>query len=109
MTGSAPAPALLRTRILALDNPTSPQALDRLPVIEGLEQLRLMPHGQSLEVRYDLRRLTLAELAAHLNAAGMRLSRRPLDRWHRAWAGFTDENRRDQARLVHQCCNLPPK
>ena len=96
---------LIRTRILPL---TRPVKGDLPPPGHGVESFRLLSGGTRLEVRYDLRIITLPQVADRLTGAGLPLSRGILSRLARAWAGFKDENRRDQAGIVHQCCNLPP-
>ena len=96
---------LIRTRILSLTRP-----VDLLPPPgHGVESLRLLPQGWRLEVSYDLRIISLPQVAERLLCAGLPLANGILARLARAWAGFKDENRRDQAEIVHQCCNVAPK
>ena len=97
--------SLIRTRILSLSRPA---AGNLPPPGHGVETLRLLPGNVRLEVRYDLRIITLPQVAARLLGAGLPISNGALARLARAWAGFKDENRRDQAEIVHQCCNVPP-
>ena len=96
---------LIRTRILSMTRPV--EALP--PPGHGIESLRLLSDGSRLEVRYDLHLITLPQVAARLNGAGLPLANGIPARLARAWAGFKDENRRDQAEIVHQCCNVPPQ
>ena len=95
---------LIRTRVLSLTHPV--EALP--PPGHGIESLRLLRGGLRLEVRYDLRHMGLPQVAERLLRAGLPLANGILARLARAWAGFKDENRRDQAEIVHQCCNIPP-
>jgi hypothetical protein len=99
-----PAP-LIRTRILTLIRPPE---VPLPPLGAGLASLRLLPGGTRLEVSYDLRLIALPQVAARLSGAGLSLADGILARMARAWAGFKDENRRDQSEIVHQCCNVPP-
>lgn len=100
---------LPRTRRLALAGPVDPAALERLAASPGLLGLRPLAGGMRLEITYDLRRLTWPEVESLLRAAGAAPSRGLLAGWARAWAAFQDDNRRDQSRIVHQCCNTPPR
>lgn len=100
---------LIRTRILALAGPADPAVVARLAASDGIGAVCIQPGQRHLEISYDLRRVTLPDLAARLAAEAMPLSRSPLARLSRALAAFKDDNRRDQADVVHQCCNVPPK
>lgn len=96
---------LIRTRILSLARPVE----GSLPSPgHGIESLRLLPGGVRLEVRYDLRVITLSQVVERLLGSGVSLSTGLFARIARAWAGFKDENRQDQSAIVHQCCNVPP-
>ncbi len=100
---------LIRTRILTLAQPADPAVATRLAESDGIGAVRLLPDRRHLEVSYDLRRVKLPDLTARLRAEGAPPSRNIVARLGRALAAFKDENRRDQADVVHQCCSLPPE
>ena len=100
---------LIRTRILALARPADPAVADRLAASDGISAARILPDRRCLEVSYDLRRVKLPDLAARLAAEGAPPSRSIVARMARALAAFKDDNRRDQADVVHQCCSVPPQ
>jgi hypothetical protein len=100
---------LIRTRVLALAGTADPAVVARLAASDGIGAVRILPDQRHLEVGYDLRRVKLPDLTARLAAEGMPLATGLFSRLGRAIAAFKDDNRRDQADVVHQCCNLPPK
>lgn len=99
---------LIRTRIIALARPTDDASVGVMQQSEGVNVIRLLPDRRHLEVTYDLQRVTLPGLVARLSGAGIAPANSLFARWSRAWIAFQDENWRDQAKIVHQCCNVPP-
>jgi len=99
---------LIRTRTIALARPTDDASVGLVLPGDGVNVIRLLPDRRHLEVVYDLQKVTLPEVTARLSAAGMVPSNSLLACWSRAWIAFTDENRRDQAKIIHQCCNVSP-
>ena len=99
---------LVRTRTIALARPTNDASVGVIQQSEGINVIRLLPDRRHLEVTYDLQKVTLPEVVARLSAAGMVPSNSLFARWSRACIAFTDDNRRDQAKIVHQCCSVPP-
>jgi len=100
---------LIRTRILALARLADPAVVARVGASDGIMAIHILPGQRRLEVSYDLRRVKLPDLTARLAAEAMPLSRSPLARLARALAAFKDENRLDQAEVVHHCCSAPPE
>ena len=106
MTDTTP---LIRTRTIALARPANQAVVAQLAASDGIAAIRTVADGRRLEISYDLHRMTLADLEARLRAGGFPLSNGLFARWARAWAAFKDENRRDSAEVVHQCCSVPPE
>lgn len=102
-----PAP-IFRTRIVTLAHPTDSASAAQAAELEGIDSLEFCADNRHLRVTYDLRQVTLPEVTAHLAAQGLVVSQSLFARLSRAWAGFKDDNRRDQSKIVHQCCNTPP-
>ncbi|OAN48132.1 hypothetical protein A6A04_05085 [Paramagnetospirillum marisnigri] len=98
---------LLRHRTLRLARPAEAERLAAL-LGEGIVALEPVSDGRRLRLTYDLDRVTLAQVVQRLEAAGLAPRSGLLARWWLAWAGFQDDNRRDQSRIEHQCCNRPP-
>lgn len=100
---------LIRTLSLSLSNRADPSAIAALPRPEGILDLRAGDvAGRVVSVTYDLRHVTLASLEMWMAANGLILPGGLFARLHRRWLAFKDDNRRDQAAIVHQCCSVPP-
>ncbi|RAU22822.1 hypothetical protein CU669_05385 [Paramagnetospirillum kuznetsovii] len=97
---------ILRRRSLALARPPQQDEVERAAALDGVIEARA--DGPRLRLGYDLRRVTLGELTPRLRAQGLEPSDSLLARLCRAWGAFQDDNRRDQSKIVHQCCNVPP-
>lgn len=99
---------LVRSITITLSRPADIASVELAQPGEGVIAIRLLPDNRHLEVTYDLHKVTLPEVTARLSAVGMAPSDSLFARWSRAWITFKDENRRDQAKIAHQCCNVPP-
>lgn len=100
---------LIRTVSLSLSSRADPSVIAALPRPEGLRDIRTdNADGHSVRVTYDLRHVTLASLEMWMAANGLTLSEGLFARLRRRFLSFKDDNRRDQAAIVHQCCSLPP-
>lgn len=99
---------LIRKITLALAPGCHSEAVMPLRQPEGILDLRAEGHGR-IAVVYDLRHATLSAIESWLAANGLRLSGSIPARLHRRWRAFKDDNRRDQAAIVHQCCSVPPR
>lgn len=95
---------LIRTVRLPLARRPQPPVPDQL--LEGV--LSLEPCSGGLTVTYDLHRTDLERIETWLGDSGITLSQGVLARLRRWMLAFKDENRRDQAAIVHQCCSAPP-
>ena len=102
-------PPLIRTATLSLARPIQHNDLNSLPFPPGLGELLIRDGGRKVRVSYDLQQTDLSALEFWFAASGHPLSSRLTARWYRQWRAFKDDNRLDQYRIVHQCCNLPPK
>ncbi|ARJ65506.1 hypothetical protein WV31_07485 [Magnetospirillum sp. ME-1] len=101
---------MIRKLSLSLSTPVPPEALAALSRPEGILHIRADDEaGRTISVTYDLRHATLACVDSWLAANGVHLSDGFLSRLHRRWLSFKDDNRRDQAAIVHQCCSVPPR
>jgi hypothetical protein len=98
---------LIRTAILTLEPGAQTGRATALPLPEGVTGLKA--EGRILRVSYDLRHVDIPAIESWLAANGIRLSNGLIDRFKRKLAAFKDENRKDQAAIVHQCCSVPPK
>ncbi len=76
--------------------------------VDGVVEAGVSPETGRVVVSYDLRRITLPQVADRLQAIGLRPSNRVLERLRRGWASFTEDNIRSN--LAHQghCCSKPP-
>lgn len=99
---------LIRTLILSLARPEDGQPAAALPRPEGVTELSVETPGR-VRVAYDLRHADLPAVERWLAANGVKLAGGPLHRLRRRWIAFTDDNRRDQASIAHQCCSVPPR
>lgn len=99
---------LTRTLSLSLEAGAPPAATPLPSRPAGILDLRFDPHGGNITVTYDLRHVTIPALEAWLAASGLPLSKSLPSRLRRRWLAFKDDNRRDQAAIVHQCCSVPP-
>ncbi|CUW40250.1 protein of unknown function [Magnetospirillum sp. XM-1] len=99
---------LTRTLSLSLSGRADPSAIAALSRPEGLLDLHATDDGRAVRVSYDLRHVTLAALEQWMAANGLVLSDGLWARLRRRWLAFKDDNRRDQAAIVHQCCSVPP-
>lgn len=95
---------LIRTARLPLAPRHQTPPSDPLP--EGI--LALESSDRTLTVTYDLHRTDLGRIESWLSESGIALSQGLLARLRRRILAFKDDNRRDQAAIVHQCCNVPP-
>lgn len=100
---------LIRTLSLSLAGRAEDGAIRALQRPLGLLGLSSDGTGRAVTVTYDLRHVTLTAIEAWLTANGHPLSNNLLPRLHRRWLAFKDDNRRDQAAIIHQCCSVPPK
>lgn len=95
---------LIRTVTLPLAVPPS----GPLPVLpDGILELRIQG-SDKINLTYDLRLADLAVIEAWLDHSGYPLANGFWDRLRRRWLAFKDDNRRDQAAIVHKCCSVPP-
>lgn len=101
--------SLNRAVTLPLAQPADAKGLEALVFPDGLTAAHLDATGRKISLSYDLERITLARLEPWLASVALPLSGSLFARWHRQWMAFKDDNRLDQASIVHQCCNLPPK
>lgn len=99
---------LIRTLSLSLTPGADVAAATLLERPEGIFDLRADGAGR-MTVTYDLRHMTLFAIERWLAANGLPLSDSIFARLHRRWLAFKDDNRRDQAAIVHQCCSVPPR
>lgn len=99
---------LTRTLSLSLEAAATPAATAMPSRPEGILDLQFDTHGGNITVTYDLRHVTIPALEAWLAANGLPLSKSLSSRLWRRWLAFKDDNRRDQAAIVHQCCSVPP-
>ncbi|MBI3445717.1 MAG: hypothetical protein HY055_10240 [Magnetospirillum sp.] len=102
-------PSLNRRATLPLARPCAANSLVSLGVPDGMSEVSLDLDGRKISFAYDLERITLPRIEAWLDSVGHPLSNALMARWRRSWLAFKDDNRLDQARIVHQCCNIPPK
>jgi hypothetical protein len=98
---------LIRTVTLTLAPGAQTGRAAALTRPEGVVDLK--GEGRSLTVTYDLRHADLPAVETWLAANGVKLSTGLVHRFLRRLAAFKDDNRRDQAAIVHQCCSVPPK
>jgi hypothetical protein len=88
--------------------PLGPQAgrvIDDIP--PGILDIRLTGSDR-ISLTYDLRLTNLPAVEVWLSQSGLPLSPGFWARLYRRWLAFKDDNRRDQADIVHQCCSVPP-
>lgn len=98
---------LIRTVSLSLSSRADPSVIAALPRPEGILDIRA--DDDACWITYDLRLVTLTALEPWLAANGLNLADGLLARLRRRWLSFKDDNRRDQAAIVHRCCSLPPE
>lgn len=98
---------LIRTVTLPLASGTDASTVKDLAKPEGITDI--IVSGASLTVTYDLRHADIPAVERWLKANGLPLSSGLFQRFSRWLAAFKDENRKDQAAIVHQCCSVPPK
>jgi len=99
---------LIRTLSLSLAPAADAAAIVALGRPEGILDLRATGQGR-IAVTYDLRRVTIFAIESWLAANRLPLSASVFARLRRRWLAFKDDNRRDQAAIVHQCCSVPPR
>lgn len=99
---------LIRTLSLSLAPGADMAAATLLERPGGILDLRADGAGRMV-VTYDLRHVTLSAIERWLSANGLPLSDSVFARLYRRWLAFKDDNRRDQAAIVHQCCSVPPR
>lgn len=97
------------TRGIALAKAAEAAALTRAGAIPGVVAVHATVGARRLDVTYDLEGLDIGRLTEALAAVGLVPATGWLARVRRRWAAFQDGNLRDQAKIVHQCCNVPPK
>ncbi|MCR6628920.1 MAG: hypothetical protein NVV74_02035 [Magnetospirillum sp.] len=97
------------TRTLALALPADDVQISRLAATEGVLAVLPSPDGRRLKVTYDVRGMVMDALEKVVVSLGLKPSGGMVARLSRAWAGFQDDNLRSQAKLVHNCCNVPPQ
>ncbi len=98
----------IMTRTLHLAAPANDRLLGQIRNTPGVAGLRLGSGGQRLEVDYDIARIDFGTLATLFSAAGLKPSNGLFARLKRHWVAFQERNERDQSKIVHQCCNIPP-
>lgn len=89
--------------------PLDPGAECQIPaaLADGMMNLRF-DGSNHIVLTYDLRRTSLPALETWLGQFGLPLASGFWHRLKRRWMAFKDDNRRDQAAIVHQCCSVPP-
>jgi hypothetical protein len=103
-----PEPAATVTRTLALAEPAGVGQVERLRDAEGVIAVTASADGKRLAVTYDVRATVMDALVVVARGLGLRPANGPLARMGRAFAGFRDDNLRNQAGLEHHCCSAPP-
>ena len=95
------------SRTIALAKPADEEAVGRVHR-DGLVAIHAVAGGRRIEVTYDPRQLGLDMLEASLVAVGLEPSKGFFPRLARKWIAFRESNIREQAAIVHHCCNVPP-
>lgn len=96
------------TRTLTLAEPADEALLARLAATEGVIAVAPSSNRKRLEITYDVRSTVMGALEHVAATLGLKLSQGIFARLGRAWAAFQDDNLRSQAKLVHNCCSVPP-
>ncbi|EME70848.1 hypothetical protein H261_06439 [Paramagnetospirillum caucaseum] len=98
---------LIRTVTLSLAPDADGAVIAGLALPEGILDLQTAGNGR-VAVTYDLRHVTLPAIERWAAANRLKLSASMAARLRRRWLAFKDDNRRDQAAIVHRCCSVPP-
>lgn len=100
---------LIVTRIIRLARPDTGDAELALATTPGVLGVTTAKDRRRLKVTYDLQHLHLADVLKTIAGGGAALSSDPLARFRLWLAEFQEDNLLDQANLVHNCCNVPPR
>lgn len=97
------------TRIMSLAAPADDAGIARMAQGQGVLSVEVVKNRNALRLTYDLKFTELEALAHLAEASGLKLSTGFFARLGRAWGEFQDGNLRNQIKIVHQCCSVPPR